>query len=105
MPSFPRELAEHELKIFSNTNPIKLSMHCYSGLKSKAMGEEINRLLEAKFTREIKEETWKSPPVMVEKKETKIYCMCIDFTTLNKHFPKYYFPLPQIDQIIDSTTS
>jgi hypothetical protein len=29
--------------------------------------------------------------------------MCIDFTTLNKHCPKDYFPLPQIDQIIDST--
>jgi hypothetical protein len=40
---------------------------------------------------------------MVEKKDTKIYRMCIDFTALNKHFPKDYFLLPQIDQIIDST--
>jgi hypothetical protein len=40
---------------------------------------------------------------MVEKKDTKIYRMCIDFTALNKHCPKDYFPLPQIDQIIDST--
>jgi hypothetical protein len=67
------------------------------------MGEEINRLLEAKFIREIKEATWLSPPVMVEKKDTKIYRMCIDFTVLNKHCPKDYFPLPRIDQIIDST--
>jgi putative transposase len=69
------------------------------------MGEEINRLLEAKFISEIKEATWLSPPVMVEKKDTKIYRMCIDFTMLNKHWPKDYFPLPQIDQIIDSTAS
>jgi hypothetical protein len=41
---------------------------------------------------------------MVEKKDTKIYRMCIDFTMLNKHFPKDYFPLPWIDLIIDSTT-
>jgi hypothetical protein len=41
---------------------------------------------------------------MVEKKDTKIYRMCIDFTALNKHCPKGYLPLPQIDQIIDSTT-
>jgi hypothetical protein len=67
------------------------------------MGEEISRLLEAKFIREIKEATWLSPPVMVEKKDTKIYGMCIDFTALNKHCPKDYFPLPRIDQIIDST--
>jgi hypothetical protein len=29
--------------------------------------------------------------------------MCIDFMALNKHCPKDYFPLPRIDQIIDST--
>jgi hypothetical protein len=42
---------------------------------------------------------------MVENKDTKIYRMCIDFTALNKHCPKDYFPLPRIDQIIDSTAS
>ena len=29
--------------------------------------------------------------------------MCIDFTSLNKHCPKDHFPLPRIDQIVDST--
>jgi hypothetical protein len=29
--------------------------------------------------------------------------MCIDYTSLNKHYPKDHFPLPRIDQIIDST--
>jgi hypothetical protein len=69
------------------------------------MGEEINCLLEVKLIKEIKEATWLSPPVMVEKKDTKIYSMCIDFTVLNKHYPKDYLSLPRIDQIIDSTTS
>jgi hypothetical protein len=73
--------------------------------KHDSDGEEINRLLDTKFIREIKEATWLSPPVMVEKKDTKIYRMCIDFTALNKHCPKDYFPLPQIDQIIDSTNT
>jgi hypothetical protein len=104
MPGIPRKLAEHELKIFSNAKPIKQSMHRYNPEKAQAMGEEINRLLEAKFIREIKEATWLSPPVMVEKKDTKIYGMCINFMALNKHCLKDYFPLPQIDQIIDSTT-
>jgi hypothetical protein len=67
------------------------------------MGEEINHFLEAKFIREIKESTWLLPPVMVEKKNTKIYRMCIDFMALNKHCLKDYFLLPRIDQIIDST--
>jgi hypothetical protein len=104
MPGIPRELAEHELKIFPNAKPVKQSMHRYNLEKARSMGEEINRLLEAKFIREIKEATWLSPPVMVEKKDTKIYRMCIDFTALNKHCLKDYFPLPRIDQIIDSTT-
>jgi hypothetical protein len=69
------------------------------------MGEYINRLLEAKFIREIKEATWILPPMMVKKKDTKVYRMCIDFTVLNKHCPKDYFPLPRIDQISDSTTA
>src|SRR4051794_9016920 len=30
--------------------------------------------------------------------------MCIDFTDLNKHCPKDHFPLPRLDQIVDSTT-
>jgi hypothetical protein len=103
MPGSPKELAEHELKIFPNAKPIKQSMCRYNPENARSMGEEINRLLEAKFIREIKEATWLSPPVMVEKNDTKIYRMCIDFTTLNKHCPKHYFPLPRIDQIIDST--
>src|SRR4051812_45031513 len=40
---------------------------------------------------------------MVPKKDTDVLCMCIDFTDLNKHCPKDHFPLPHIDQIVDST--
>lgn len=29
--------------------------------------------------------------------------MCIDYTDLNKAYPKDPFPLPCIDQIVDST--
>ena len=30
--------------------------------------------------------------------------VCIDFTNLNKAYPKDSFPLPKIDQIVDATT-
>ena len=29
--------------------------------------------------------------------------MCVDFTDLNKTYPKDSFPLPRIDQLVDST--
>src|SRR5215216_1296050 len=64
---------------------------------------EINRLLEAQFIREIKESTWLANTVLVPKKDTDILRMCVDFTSLNKHCPKDHFPLPRIDQIIEST--
>jgi hypothetical protein len=31
--------------------------------------------------------------------------MCIDYTNLNKHYPKDPFPFPRIDQVVDSTAS
>jgi hypothetical protein len=31
--------------------------------------------------------------------------MCIDYTDLNKHYPKDAFPLPRINQVVDSTAS
>jgi hypothetical protein len=39
MPGIPRELAEHELKIFLNAKPIKQSMRRYNPEKARAMGE------------------------------------------------------------------
>ena len=30
--------------------------------------------------------------------------MCMDFTDLNKAYPKDSFPLPRIDQMVDSIT-
>uniref|UniRef100_A0A2N9EEI4 Uncharacterized protein n=1 Tax=Fagus sylvatica TaxID=28930 RepID=A0A2N9EEI4_FAGSY len=41
-------------------------------------------------------------PVMV-KKSTGKWRMCVDFTDLNKACPKDSFPLPRIDQLVDST--
>ena len=30
--------------------------------------------------------------------------MCVDYTDLNKHYPKDPFGLPRIDEVVDSTT-
>jgi hypothetical protein len=57
----------------------------------------------AGFIREIKTSTWVSNPVIVPKKNTDVHHVCFDYTSLNKHCPKDPFPLPCIDQIIDST--
>jgi hypothetical protein len=35
-------------------------------------------------------------------RKIQTYKECVDYTSLNKHCPKDPFPLPRIDQIIDS---
>ena len=104
MPGIPRELAEHALHVDPDVRPVRQSLRRVSEPHRKAIGEEINRLTEANFIREIKQATWVANPVLVPKKNTKILRMCVDFTSLNKHCPKDHFPLPRIDQIVDSTS-
>ena len=45
---------------------------------------------------------WLANPVVVPKKCGKER-MCVDFTNLKKACPQDPFPLPRIDQIVDST--
>jgi hypothetical protein len=45
---------------------------------------------------------WLANPVIVPKANGKLW-MCIDYTSLNKDCPKDPYPLPRIDQIVDST--
>jgi hypothetical protein len=71
MPGAPRELAEHTLQVCPDARPIKQSKRCFSEPKRKATGEEVNRLVEVKFTREIKQSTWVVNPVLVPKKTQK----------------------------------
>ena len=66
------------------------------------MGEELTKLLEARFIRDIKHPDWLANLVMVPKKD-KSWRLCVDFKDLNKACPKDPFPLPRIDQIIDAT--
>ena len=103
MPGIPRELAEHSLRVHKDARPVKQTMRRFSGPKRDAISKEIDRLLHAGFIREIKDSDWVANPVLVEKKKTKKLRMCVDFTAINKCCPKDHFPLPRIDQIIDST--
>ncbi|KAK1681520.1 hypothetical protein QYE76_042368 [Lolium multiflorum] len=103
MPGIPRELAKHALNVDPKAKPVQQSMRRFSEPKRKAIGEEVSRLRKAGFIRELKESEWVANPVMVPKKDTTTIRMCIDYTSLNKHCPKDHFPLPRIDQIVDST--
>ena len=56
----------------------------------------------AKFIQEVYYPDWLANVVMVKKVNGK-WRMCVDFTDLNKACPKDSYPLPHIDQLVDST--
>ena len=66
------------------------------------MTEEVDRLLEADFIREVFYSDWLANVVMVKKSNSK-WRMCIDFIDLNKACPKDNFPLSRIEQLVNST--
>jgi hypothetical protein len=57
----------------------------------------------AGFIREVFHPEWLANPVLVCKKNSNEWRMCVDYTDLNKHCPRDPFGLPRIDQVIDST--
>ena len=69
MPSIPRRLAEHSLDIIKGFKPVKWTPQRFSEPKRQAMGEELAKLLEAGFIKEIKHPYWLANLVMVPKKD------------------------------------
>ena len=64
--------------------------------------EQVHKLKKANAIREVLHPTWTVNPVVVPKQNGSKR-LCIDFTDLNPACPKDPFPLPRIDQIVDST--
>ena len=63
----------------------------------------MDKLLKARFIREVNYPDWISNVVLVKKANGK-WRMCIDFKKLNKTCPKDSYPLPRIDQLVDATS-
>jgi hypothetical protein len=103
MIGVPRELVKHALQIIPGSKPVRQAMRRSRDEKRRAIAKEISKLLKAGFIKEVIHMKWVANPVLVPKKNTKVLCMCVDYTGLNKVCPKYLFPLPCIDQVIDST--
>ena len=69
----------------------------------KALKDEVDKLLDIGFVRESFYPSWLANPVLVKRPNDK-WRTCVDFTNLNKAWPKYSFPLPRIDQLMDATS-
>ena len=68
--------------------------------RDKVIVEEVKKLLEADFIREVHYPDWLVNIVMVKKAKRK-WRMCVDFTDLNRACPKDSYPLLRIDTLVD----
>ena len=69
--------------------------------RDQAIAEEVCKLQEVSFIREVFYPDWLANVVMVKKASGK-WWMCVDFTDLNKVCPKDSYPLPRVDVLVDS---
>nr|CAN76908.1 hypothetical protein VITISV_006597 [Vitis vinifera] len=95
-------IASHRLNVFSAAKPIRQKIRRFHPDRQKVIRNEIDKLLEAGFIREVSYPDWLANVVVVPKKEGK-WRVCVDYTNLNNACPKDSFSLPRIDQIVDST--
>ena len=102
MPGVPRELAEHRIDINEGSKPVKQRLRLFSPDKKAAIKKEITKLMAAEFIREILHPDWLANAILVQKKNTDEWRMCVDYTDINKQCLKDPFGLPRIDQIVDS---
>ena len=103
MPGTPWEVTEHVLRLILGSRPANQCLRRSDDERRRAIGEEIAKLLAAGFIKEVYHSDWLTNPVIVNKKTGKLR-MYVDYTGLNKACPKDPFPLPRIDQIVNSTS-
>ena len=102
MPGIPLSLATHRLVVDTTFKPVKQKRRHFTTERNTAVQEEVDKLLKAGFIRESRYPKWIANVFMVTKSNGK-WRMCVDYTDLNRACPKDSFPLPKIDQLIDST--
>ena len=102
MPGIPTSIIQHRLKVDPKKKPVQQRRRVFAPERNKAVMDEVNKLLTANFIREVHYPEWLANVVIVKKANGK-WRMCVDFTDLNQACPKDSFPLPRIDQLMDST--
>ena len=76
MPGIPREVAEHELCILPGSKPIQQRLRHFDNERRRAIGEEIAKLLDASFIKEVYHSDWLSNSVLVKKENWSMEDVC-----------------------------
>ena len=93
----------HRLNVSPSFPPVWLKKRVFAQERNQAIAEEVDKLQEAGFIREVYYPDWLENVVMVKKANGK-WRMCVDFTNLKKACPKDSYLFPRVDVLVDSTT-
>ena len=102
MPSISPKVVKHKLNVNPEKKPVQKKQRLFAPERNQAITGKVNKLLTAGFIREVYYPEWLANFVLVMKANKK-WRMCVDFMDLNKICPKDSFPLPRINQLVDST--
>ena len=103
MPGIDPSVMVHKLNVLPSFLPIRHKKWVFTQEQNQAIAEEVGKLQEAGFIREVYYPDWLAKVVMVKKSNWK-WRMYVDFMDLNKACPKDSYPLPQVNVLVDSTT-
>ena len=92
----------HKLNVSPSFLPIQQKRRVFTQESDKAIVEEVHKLLEADFIREMYYLEWLVNLVIVKKVNDK-WKMCVDFTNLNRAYLKDNYPLLRINLLMDLT--
>jgi hypothetical protein len=101
MKGISPDLCTHRIYIKEDCRPICQPQRRMNPNLKEILKEELQKLLNAGFIYPISDSEWVSPLVIVPKKNGK-WRVCVDYRALNKATQKDHFPLPFIDQVLDS---
>ena len=91
----------HHLNVSPSVTPKKQPPRRSSKEHSDAVKDEVMKLKQVGAIKEVFYPEWLANTIVVKKKTGKWH-ICVDFTDLNKAYPKDPFPMPRIDQLVDS---
>ena len=92
----------HRLNVSPSYKLVRQKKKMFAPERDNAIKEEVQKLVTAEFIHKVYYPDWLVNVVMIKKANGK-WRMCVDFTNLNKAFPKDSYPLLHIVQLVDST--
>ena len=102
MPGIGPSVMVYRLNVLPFFPLIRQKKQVFTPEWDQAIVEEVHKLQEASFIKEVYYPDWLTNVVMVKKDSGK-WRMCVEFTDLNKACPKDSYPFPQVDVLVDYT--